>query len=88
MDYQMHGTRYVTVRQLPEMPKYDWLTVPALRHMIFNAKDRQSSTGELLAGNGLDCAIIRVGRKILIDILEFDQWLGTHRDNIDDIGSH
>ena len=51
-------------------------TEQALRNMIFKANPRQSSRGEI-SGNGLiECgAIIRLGRKILIDEIKFLQWI-------------
>lgn len=48
----------------------------ALRNLIFKAEPRQSSRGEI-PGNGLiECgAIIRVGRKVLIDETRFFDWV-------------
>lgn len=55
-----------TVRQLAtENPIF---SEASLRWHIFNAK-----------ANGLDRAIVRVGRKILIDRVEFDRWLESKR---------
>lgn len=39
-----------------------------LRWLVFNAKS-----------NGLAKAIIRIGRKVLIDVDAFTAWLETHR---------
>lgn len=49
---------------------------PALRNLIFKAEPRQSTRGEI-PGNGLiECgAIIRVGRKVLIDETRFFDWV-------------
>ncbi len=51
-------------------------TEPALRNLIFKAEPRQSTRGEI-PGNGLiECgAIIRVGRKVLIDEARFFEWV-------------
>lgn len=48
----------------------------ALRNLIFKAESRQSTRGEI-PGNGLiECgAIIRVGRKVLIDEARFFAWV-------------
>ena len=55
-----------TVAQLAEeLPAFD---EPALRRLIFHAET-----------NGLSSAIVRVGRKILIDIDDFNQWLDDRR---------
>lgn len=40
----------------------------ALRWYVFNAKS-----------NGLDQAIVRLGRKVLIDEVEFSKWLDSKR---------
>ena len=75
------GCRIATVSKLPQLPNYDWLTVPALRHLIFEAKSRKDSKGRVIPGNGLEeaGAIIRLGRKVLIDLDRFDAWLDSHR---------
>lgn len=39
-------------------------TEPALRWLIFKANE-----------NGLDAALVRVGRKVLIDVEGFNKWL-------------
>ena len=51
-------------------------TPGALRNLIFKAEARQSSKGEI-AGNGLiECgAVVRRGRKVLINRQRFLAWL-------------
>ena len=51
-------------------------TKPALRNLIFKAGVRQTSRGEI-PGNGLiECgAIVRLGRKVLIDEARFLGWI-------------
>lgn len=51
-------------------------TQPALRNLKFKAEKRQSSRGEI-PGNGLieSGAIVRVGRKVLIDEERFFDWV-------------
>ena len=51
-------------------------TASSLRNLIFKADERQSSNG-VIAGNGLlECgAIIRIGRKVLINEDRFFQWI-------------
>ena len=53
-------------------------TEAALRNMIFKAESRHCSKGEI-PGNGLlECgAIIRLGRKVLIDEALFVDWVRT-----------
>ena len=64
-----------TVAQLAEeLPAF---TEPALRRLIFNAEE-----------NGLAPAIIRVGRKVFIDIEAFDEWLSKHRGEASQTRSH
>lgn len=51
-------------------------TAAALRNLIFKAEPRQSTRGEI-PGNGLiECgAVIRVGRKVLLDETRFFEWV-------------
>jgi len=53
------------------------ITEPGLRNQIFKSADRFNSRGERIPGNGLAeaGAIIRHGRKILIDVQKYGQWL-------------
>ena len=56
----------------------------ALRHLIFNASPTCDSKGRVIAaGNGLEQvgAILRVGRRVLLDLDRFDSWLLSHRSN-------
>ena len=56
----------VTVKQLSEVcPAF---TEASLRWLIFNAK-----------ANGLDRALVKVGRRILVDEIEFGRWLEERR---------
>lgn len=49
----------------------------AMRCHILNAEDRVNSRGERIPGNGLADAgaIIRVGRRVLIDEQAFFRWI-------------
>jgi len=51
----------------------------ALRNMILNASDRVGARGQRIAGNGLakHGAIVRVGRKVLIDEQAFFRWIAA-----------
>ncbi|MBL8252217.1 MAG: hypothetical protein JNJ76_01265 [Candidatus Competibacter sp.] len=62
----------LTIRQLSE--RFPAFSEPAIRNLVFCAKERHSSQGPI-PGNGLDRAIIRVGRKVLIDAEQFQAWL-------------
>lgn len=63
-----------TVEQFPA--RQPGFTQAALRNLIFKAEPRQSSRGEI-PGNGLiECgAIVRLGRKVLIDEARFLAWI-------------
>lgn len=53
---------------LPKWNDYhEWPTVAALRWLVFHAKT-----------NGLDSAIRRVGRRVLIDEAAFFEWVDRH----------
>jgi hypothetical protein len=53
------------------------LPVTTLRDMIFKAEPRPRANGETIPGNGLieTGAVIRCGRKVLIDETRFFAWL-------------
>ena len=57
---------FLTVRQYTE--RYPWPSESGLRWMIFHA-----------ASNGLESSLIRVGRRILIDIDTFNSWVRSHK---------
>ena len=52
-------------------------TESGIRANIFKAEDRLNSRGERIAGNGLAAhgAIVRRGRKVLIDVHRYGNWL-------------
>ena len=52
-------------------------TPSAIRADIFKAEDRLNSRGERIAGNGLAShgAVIRRGRKVLLDVRRYGNWL-------------
>ena len=52
-------------------------TPGAIRMDIFKADDRVNSRGEKIEGNGLakHGAIVRRGRKVLIDVHRYGNWL-------------
>jgi hypothetical protein len=56
-------------------------SAPSLRNLILNAEDRVSSSGQRLAGNGLAevGAIVRVGRRVLIDEQAFFRWIAEQQ---------
>jgi hypothetical protein len=63
-----------TVEQFPTVePSF---TPAALRNLIFKAQPRHSSRG-VIDGNGLleSGAIIRIGRKVLINRAKFLEWV-------------
>ena len=64
----------VTVEQFSE--RNPAFTPPAVRNLIFKAESRQASKGEI-PGNGLleVGAILRIGRKVLIDEDRFFDWV-------------
>ncbi len=77
-----HPKRYARVKDLPGKPGYEWLgSEMALRHLLFKAKPRRNSKGEPIPTNGLfECgAVIKLSRRIIIDLDRFDQWVEQHR---------
>ncbi len=58
-----------------------WPPPGGLRHLIFHAKPRKTRTGEMIQGNGLDMALVRVGHRILIDEAKFFEWARAQTGN-------
>ncbi len=63
-----------TVKRFAE--RNEAFTEAALRNLIFKAEERHASNG-MIPGNGLiECgAVIRLGRKVLIDEQKFFGWV-------------
>jgi hypothetical protein len=79
---------HLTTKQMAANPKYPWLTEQGLRHLIFQSRPRLRASGEIIPGNGLSVAIVKVGRRVLIDIAAFDKWLDSQRvGKFSDLGS-
>lgn len=66
-----------TVKNLPGQFPLANLTTAAIHGQIFKSQDRFDSKGRKIAGNGLAAtgAIIRRGRKVLIDVDKYAAWL-------------
>lgn len=73
--------RLCAIEEIPSAFPHARLTPLAIRALVFRADDRRNSRGDLLPGNGLGCtgAIVRIGRKVLIDLDRFAAWLESHR---------
>lgn len=71
-----------TVDEFVKLPEFSYLTKSSLRHLIFNSRPRYSAGGEKIGGNGLveAGAIIRLGRRVLIDAAKFREWTHRHRE--------
>ena len=69
--------KLATVRTLPSCFPLLELTPAAIHGHIFKSQDRFDSKGRKIAGNGLAAtgAIIRRGRKVLIDVDRYGAWL-------------
>lgn len=73
-----HGLRRLSsVKNLPSCFPLLGLTPAAIHGHIFKAQDRYDSKGRKILGNGLadTGAIIRLGRKVLIDVDLYSKWL-------------
>lgn len=56
--------------------KHKAFTPGSLRWLIFNSKNRESTNGAI-QGNGMGEAIVRVGRRVLIDEYKFFKWINS-----------
>ena len=67
----------VTVEVLASIYADAGKTPGAIRADIFKAEDRLNSRGDRIAGNGLAAhgAVIRRGRKVLLDVHRYGNWL-------------
>lgn len=77
MQHEHTLPRLATIeRAAAAFPELD-LTPAAIRAQVFKADDRLNSRGEKIHGNGLaqSGAIIRRGRKVLIDLDAYGRWL-------------
>lgn len=68
----------LTVRQFSD--KHSAFTQGSLRNLIFLAENRETSRGTI-QGNGLKIALVRIGRKLLIDETKFFQWIDAQQKN-------
>jgi len=66
----------LTVKQFSE--RHAAFQQGSMRALIFASKPRHTSRGRI-QGNGLDCAIVRLGRRVLIDEAKFFQWIEAQR---------
>ncbi|SEF42737.1 hypothetical protein [Nitrosomonas ureae] len=62
----------LSVRQFSD--KHPAFTQGSLRNLIFLSDNRTTSRGTI-QGNGLNVALVRIGRKLLIDEAKFFQWI-------------
>lgn len=69
--------RLATIEKAAEVFADAGETPAAIRANIFKSADRFNSRGEKIKGNGLAAsgAIIRRGRKVLLDIDRYGAWL-------------
>lgn len=72
--------KLLTVRQFSE--HHPAFSQASLRSLIFAAQSRNSSRG-VIPGNGMDAAIVRIGRKVLIDEVKFFEWVTAQGGNRD-----
>ena len=75
---ELQPRRFSTVEEVAANPFYPF-SKSAMRHLIFQSSGRSNSAGVTIPGNGLDRALIRIGRKVLIDLDEFDNWLDSKK---------
>lgn len=60
-------TKYATVRDLSKL--YPFLSEAAIRYLVFKRNE-----------NGLSSCMRRVGRKMLFNVAEFDEWIDSKKD--------
>lgn len=83
MQQSIHPRPLFSVKQFSE--KHPAFTQSSLRALIDKARERYSSRG-VVPGNGLAPAILRIGRRVLIDEDGFFLWL-VRQNTSDRVGS-
>lgn len=65
------------LKEVPQIEEFSFFTERSLRHLIERSEGRVSSSGEIIPGNGLKAsgAIVRIGRRIFIDINKLREYL-------------
>lgn len=76
MHQSTHPRPLFSVKRFSE--KHPAFTQSSLRNLIDKAKGRHSSRG-LIEPNGLATALVRVGRRVLIDEGAFFKWLAEQQ---------
>jgi len=71
-DLLLQAPTFSTVRQFSE--KHPAFSQGSLRNLIHLSIERYSSKGKIPA-NGLHVALVRIGRKVLIDDKKFFEWV-------------
>ena len=77
---QTHVPILSTIRQFSE--RYPAFSQGSLRNLIHLSSERYSSKGKIPA-NGLNIALIRIGRKLLIDESKFFEWIELQNQKVD-----
>ena len=74
------SNKLTTIKNMVKLAPYEGaFSEASLRSLIFHSVQRKNKQGHLIPANGLQEAgsIIRIGRKVLIDINSFDAWLAN-----------
>ncbi len=79
---EVTAPRLHTVAQFAD--RFNAWSQPSIRNLILNSADRISSRGERVSGNGLASsgAIVRVGRRVLIDEQAFFRWIAAQQRSV------
>lgn len=67
---------YLTVRQFSE--RHPAFSQGSLRSLIFGARRRHSSQGEI-SGNGLERALVKINTRVLINEAAFFAWVAERQ---------
>jgi hypothetical protein len=69
---------YLTIKQAAKRYSNIFETEGVLRNLIWKSADRMYSLGTI-KGNGLTPAIIRIGRRVVLDEVKLIEWIESHR---------
>jgi len=83
----MHNRNHKLKRNIKGVKQFSLdnpaFTEPSLRWLIFNSRPRESTNGTI-PGNGLEKALVRLGRRVLIDEDLFYEWIEEQQEGAND----
>lgn len=71
--------RIVPLNEVPSIEGYGYLKIPTLRQWVFRSAPHFSAKGEQKPSNGFDACLVRIGRRVYVNLDSLDTWLLSHQ---------